>query len=131
MPADAPGDFPPFTTLQRYFYAWRAEGQRIDHALLMAAREAAGRDASPSAGVLIDSQSARTTAAGGPRGYDTGKQANGRKRHIVTDTIGLLVAAIVHPADVQDRDGAPQLLQSLCRAFPWLRLTSFRFDQLI
>jgi len=45
----------------------------------------------------------------------------GRKRHILTDTIGLLVGAIVHPADVQDRDGAPPLLQSVCSAFPWLR----------
>jgi putative transposase len=66
--------------------------------LLMEVREAAGREASPTAGV-IDSQSVKTIESGGPRGYDAGKKINGRKRHILTDTIGLPVAMIVHPAD--------------------------------
>ena len=78
---------------------WR----RINHHLLLDAREAAGREASPSAGV-IDSQSVETTEAGGPRGYDAGKKIKGRKRHFLTDTNGLLVAAKVHAADIQDRD---------------------------
>ena len=86
----------------------------------MRTRELEGREASPSAGI-IDSQSVKTTEAAGPRGYDAGKKINGRKRHLLVDSIGLMVAAIVHRADIQDRDGAPLLLATMRSAFPWLR----------
>jgi putative transposase len=70
---------------------------------------------------VIDSQSVKTTVSGGPRGYAAEKMIKGRKRHVLTDTIGRRVGMIVHPANVQDRDGAPDLLASVRIAFPCLR----------
>jgi transposase len=117
-----PKEFPPYSTVQGYFYAWSRDGtfERINHALVAASREKAGREASPSAGV-IDSQSVKTTECGGPRGFDAGKKIKGRKRHIVTDTQGHLVGLRVHPADLQDRDGAVEVLTSIRALYPWLR----------
>src|SRR5256884_6420820 len=99
-----PSDLPPWETIYRWFAAWRDDGrfERINHALVMADRERVGRDASPSA-AIIDSQSVKTTEAGGPRGYDAGKKVNGRKRHALVDTDGRGLAIEPHPASVQDR----------------------------
>jgi transposase len=97
-----PRDFPPRSTVQGYFYAWRDTGwwQRTVTALVRQARRGLGRKPRPTA-AIIDSQSAPTTQAGGPRGFDAGKRIHGRKRHIVTDTNGLLLAVHVHPANVR------------------------------
>lgn len=116
-----PKDFPPWSTVQRYFYEWREMGlwSRINHHLVMETRELEGKEASPTAGV-IDSQSVKTTESGGIRGFDAGKKTKGRKRHIIVDTLGLMVGLMVHSADVQDRDGAPDLLKSIRNRWPWL-----------
>src|ERR1700719_1822611 len=116
-----PRDFPKRSTVQRYFYAWQTEGlwEKVNFLLVQQARERDGRDASPSAGV-IDSQSVKTTESGGPRGYDAGKKINGRKRQIMVDTDGRGVMLQVHPASIQDRDGAIPLLQASRGLLPFI-----------
>ena len=117
-----PHEFPPRSTVQGYFYRWRDDGtwQRINACLVARARQTLGRRATPSAGI-IDSQSVPTTESGGPRGIDAGKRIKGRKRHIVTDTEGFLLALRVHEANIQDPHGAVPVLRSLRHAFPDLR----------
>jgi transposase len=118
-----PEDFPPFTTVQNRFYAWRDSGlwEQIVSVLVMAVREAEGRKAVPTV-VIVDSQSVKTTEAGGAKGYDAGKKTKGRKRHIPVDTLGLPITCQVTTADIQDRDALPPLLAAVSAKSPWVEL---------
>ena len=121
-----PKDFPPRSTVWHYLDLWSYDGtlERIHHELYVKCREKAGREASPTA-AIIDSQSVKSAEKGGAQidavGYDAGKKVKGKKRHILVDTLGLLLRVIVHPADIQDRDGGILLLSTLFGLFPFLK----------
>ena len=117
-----PPAFPPWQTVYGYFRAFLKAGvwERLRHHLVVMLREREGREASPTAAIL-DTQSVKTAERGGPRGYDAAKRVKGRKRHIAVDTSGLLPGVVVHAADIQDADGAGDLLRRLKRLYCWLR----------
>ena len=125
-----PTDFPPWQTVYRYFAAWRDDGTvDVVHDALRAevrtrSKKKAGgtREVTPSAGI-VDSQSLRgaDTVGAETRGYDAGKKVQGRKRHIVTDTLGLLLVVMVTAASVQDRDGGAEIFKRVHKLVPSLR----------
>ncbi|TAN35394.1 IS5 family transposase [Patescibacteria group bacterium] len=118
-----PHDFPQRDLVCHYFRAWQRDGtwKSMHDALRSKLRKKLGKKEQPTAGIL-DSQSVKTAEKRGVRGYDAGKKVNGRKRHILVDTLGLILEVVVHAADIQDRDGAKLVLKRIKKHFLKLKL---------
>ena len=118
-----PAHFPPWPIVRYYFDRWREQGliKRMLRRLRGKVRRRAGRKTSPSA-AIIDCRSVKTSIVGGPeRGFDNHKKVKGRRRHVVVDTMGLLLAVVVHAANVHETKTAPKLLEKLYKRFPRLK----------
>jgi len=118
-----PANFPNWSTVYGIFWRWRNTGvwQKVHDALRKKARRRAGKKSTPTV-AIIDSQSVRTAEGGKQRGYDAGKKITGRKRHLAVDTLGLVLAIVVHAADWQDQDGACWVLEKLKEKFRRLKV---------
>jgi putative transposase len=118
-----PKNFPKWSTVYGIFWKWRNDGtwQKIHDALRAKTRRAAGKKSTPTV-AIIDSQSIRTAEGGEERGYDAAKKITGRKRHIAVDTLGLLLAVVVHGADWQDQEGAQWVIEKLGEQFKRIKV---------
>lgn len=117
-----PKDYPNYNSVYYHYRTWCKDStwQRVNTILRRKDRQRQGRHQDPTAGA-IDTQSVKTTEAGGERGYDAGKKINGRKRHIVVDTVGNLLDVVVHAASIQDYHGAKPTLLKLTETVSTLK----------
>jgi putative transposase len=118
-----PEGFPNWSTVYGIFWKWRNDGtwQRIHDRLREKVRKAAGKKSTPTVSI-VDSQSIRTAEGGEERGYDAGKKITGRKRHLAVDTLGMLLAVVVHSAGIQDQVGAEWMMDQLGERFCRLKV---------
>jgi len=117
-----PKDFPKWQLVYYYFRKWTAEGliEELHEVLRKKIRRLRGKEESPSLG-LLDSQSVKTQSMTKEKAYDGNKKINGRKRHVVTDTLGLIMVIVIHSADIQDREGAKKVIEELKYKYPRLK----------